>query len=123
MAKATPDAVLDAMADYIIGKADRLYVCTTAPADYAGIAAVTLATITIDSSDFTKADDTSGRKVTISQQAGASISANGTAEHIVIGRAAATSELLYVTTCTAQVLTSGGTVTVPAWVISVADPT
>jgi hypothetical protein len=33
------------------------------------------------------------------------------------------SKLLYVTTCTSQSLTSGGTVTVPAWDIEIADAT
>jgi hypothetical protein len=33
------------------------------------------------------------------------------------------SKLLYVTTCTSQVLTAANTVTVPAWIIQLADPT
>lgn len=124
MGKATPDAVLDAMADYIISKADTLYVTSGEPANHAGIAAVALADVTIDSGDFTKANgDISGRKVTIGQQTAVPIDSNGTATHIVIDRGAATAELLYVTTCTSQVLTAGGTVTVPAWKIEVADPT
>lgn len=124
MAKATPDAVLDAMADYIISKADTLYVCSGEPANFAGIAAVALADVAIDSGDFTKANgDSSGRKVTIASQSAIPIDSNGTATHVVLAKAAATSELLYVTTCTSQALTAGGTVTAPAWKIEVADPT
>lgn len=124
MGKATPDAVLDAMADYIISKADKLYVCSAEPANYAGIAAVALADVVIDSGDFTKANgDVSGRKVTIGAQSAVPIDSNGTATHVVLAKDAATSELLYVTTCTSQALTAGGTVTVPAWDIEVADPT
>lgn len=120
MAKATPDAILDAMADAIIAAATTLYVCSGEPANYAGIAAVALADVTIDSGDFTKANgDTNGRKVTIGQQASVPIDTTGTATHIVI---ASGTTLLYVTTCTSQALTSGGTVTVPAWDIEVADP-
>lgn len=123
MGKATPDAVLDAMADYIISKADILHVTSGEPANYAGIAAVTLADVAIDSGDFTKANgDTNGRKVTIGAQSAVPIDSNGTATHVVLAKAAATSELLYVTTCTSQALTAGGTVTVPAWKIEVADP-
>lgn len=122
MAKATPDDVLDAMADEISANADTLYVCSTQPANFAGIAAVALADVAIDSGDFTKANgDTNGRKVTVGQQSNVPIDASGTAGHIVLADAGA-SRLLYVTTCTSQALTSGGTVTVPAWDIEVADP-
>lgn len=120
MAKATPDAVLDAMADAIIAEATTLYVCSGQPANFAGISAVALADVTIDSGDFTKANgDSSGRKVTIGEQADVEIDAGGTATHIAIASA---DTLLYVTTCSSQVLTEGGTVTVPAWAITVADP-
>lgn len=123
MGKATPDVVLDKMADYILGAADKLYVTSAEPANYAGIAAVALADVAIDSSDFTKANgDTNGRKVTIAQQSNMPIDSSGTATHVVLAKDAATSELLYVTTCTSQALTAGGTVTTPAWDIEVADP-
>jgi hypothetical protein len=119
MAKFTPDAVLDEMLDKI-ATGTRLVVCSTQPANYAGIAAVALADVTVDSGDFTKANgDTSGRKVTIGQQSNVPIDTSGTAGHISIDDG---STLLYVTTCTSQALTSGGTVTVPAWDIEIADP-
>lgn len=120
MAKATPDAILDAMADAIIAAATQLIVCSGQPANFAGISAVALADVAIDSGDFTKGNgDTSGRKVTIAQQSNIDIDASGTATHVVLASA---DTLLYVTTCTSQSLTSGGTVTVPAWDIETADP-
>lgn len=120
MAKATPDAILDAMADAIMAAATTQYVCSAEPANFAGIAAVALADVAIDSGDFAKADgDVSGRKCTIAQQASVPIDASGTATHVVLASA---SVLLYVTTCTSQALTSGGTVTIPAWKFEVADP-
>lgn len=120
MAKATPDAILDLMADGIIAQATTLYVCSGQPANFAGIAAVALAGVTINSGDFAEGDgDTSGRKVTVAQQAAVPIDTSGTATHIAL---ASGSALLYVTTCTSQVLTAGGTVTVPAWDIEIADP-
>jgi hypothetical protein len=71
--------------------------------------------------DYTIADgDTNGRKLTVLQQTAMSITASGTANHIVLDDG---TTLLYVTTATAQALTSGGTVTVPAWDIEIADPT
>jgi hypothetical protein len=98
-------------------------VCSGEPANYAGIAAVALADVAIDSSDFTKGNgDVSGRKVTVGAQSAVPIDSSGTATHVVLAKDAATSELLYVTTCTSQALTAAGTVTVPAWDIEVADP-
>lgn len=125
MAKFTPDAVLDQMADYIIANATRLTVCSTQPTTYTEAnATYALADVTIDSSDFSKANgDTSGRKVTVAAQTGVLIDTSGTAQHIALLDVSGTT-LLYVTTCTSQALTANGsnTVNVPAWDIEVADP-
>lgn len=121
MAKATPDAILDAIADAIKAAITQEVVCSGQPANFAGIAAVTLATVVMATGDLTKADgDTNGRKVTVGSKSGVSISSSGTATHVALASA---SVLLYVTTCTSQALTSGGTVTIPAWDIEIADPT
>lgn len=125
MAKWANDAVMDAALDYIADNADLLHVCTTQPADYAGIAAVELASVALTAGDgngdYTIANgDTSGRKLTVAQQASISVTATGTAQHIALSNGSDT--LIYVTTCTGQSLTSGNTVTVPAWDIEIADP-
>lgn len=125
MAKATPDDVLDAFLDEI-ALADRLYVCSAEPADFAGISAVALAEQTLTpgdgNGDFTIADgDTNGRKITVAQQSDIDIDASGDADHIVLADQANT-RLIYVTTCTSQSLTSGGTVTVPEWDVELSDP-
>lgn len=120
MAKAIAAAVLDAALDKIATSTHQT-VCSGQPANFAGIAAVTLAAKTITGSDFTKAaGDTSGRKVTVAQQAAVSITASGNATHIAYDDG---TTLLAVTTCTSQALTSGGTVTVPAHKWEFADPT
>lgn len=122
MAKACSDNYMDAMLA-LIDDADTLTVCSAQPANVAGIAAVTLAAVALTpgagNGDFTLANgDTNGRKLTIAQQASISITASGDATHVVLDDGTN----LYVTTCTTQTLTSGGTVTVPAWDIEVADP-
>jgi hypothetical protein len=126
MAKATPDAVLDKIL-IDIALSDELYVCSGEPANYAGIAAVALATVALTpgdgNGDFTIANHTSGRKLTVSQQATIPIDVSGTATHIVLAVGGATDVLKQVTTCTSQALVDTGTVTVPAYIISVADPT
>lgn len=123
MAKQAPDPVMDAAFDYI-DQCDRMYVCSAEPANFAGIAAVTLATATMTpNTDYTKANgDTSGRKVTMAAKNGVSVSASGTATHIALGLTT-DSTLRYVTLCTSQALTSGNTVNIPAWKIEIADPT
>lgn len=123
MAKQAPDATIDAMFDYI-DQSNIMHVCSAEPANYAGIAAVSLADVALTpDTDFTKANgDTSGRKVTIAAKNAVVVDVTGTANHIVIARTT-DSTLRYVTTCTSQALTAANTVNIPAWKIEVADPT
>lgn len=126
MAKATPDAVLDLpLTEIATGTVQ--HVCSAEPANYAGIAAVSLADVTLTAGDgagdFVIADgDVSGRKVTVGAQTAVPIDASGDATHVVIADVAGT-QLLQVTTCTTQTLTSGGTVDVGAYAITFSDPT
>src|SRR3990172_12525164 len=126
MAKATPDAVLDVMLTDI-ALSSILHVCSGQPANYAGIAAVALADVALTpgdgGGDFAIADHTSGRKLTVAQQAAIDIDASGTATHIVLAVGGVTDVIKQITTCTSQALVDTGTVTVPAYIISVADPT
>lgn len=124
MAKAIVDAVYDAaLAKLATGT--RMVVCSGEPANFAGIAAVALADVTLTAGDgngdWTIANgDTNGRKVTCAQQSAIPIDSSGTATHVSFDDG---SILLAVTTCTSQALTSGGTVTVPAIDCEIADPT
>jgi len=120
MGRLADNSVLDALLDEV-ATATEMYVCTAEPTDRANADSISLiAAHTLTGADFTNADgDVSGRKVTVAQQATLTLDATGTANHIALCDA---TTLLYVTTCTAQALTSGGTVTVPAWDIEVADP-
>jgi len=122
MGKKVNDAVMDA-ACAKIATGVTLTVCSAEPADFAGIAAVALASSALiagdGNGDYTIANgDTSGRKVTIAQQSNLSIDTSGDATHIAIDDGAT---LLLVTTCTTQTLTAGGTVTVPAFKDEIAD--
>jgi len=124
MGKSVHNDVLDGAFDIIKNNCTRITVCSTEPTTYAEAnATYALADVTVDSSDFTHADgDTNGRKTTIAQQASVTVDATGTAAHIAL-LDVTNSKLLYVTTCTSQALTSGNTVTIPAWDIEIADPT
>lgn len=124
MGKAVHDDVLDGALNILKNNATRLTVCSTQPTTYTeGNATYALADVTIDSTDFTNANgDTSGRKTTIGAQSAFTIDASGTALHIAL-LDVTNSKLLYVTTCTSQALTSGNTVSTPAFDIEIADPT
>ena len=122
MSKFVPDAVIDTLLDEI-ATATRMDVVSGAgtPTDLTtSLANVTL-TAGDGNGDFTiAAGDTSGRKLTVAEQTGVSITATGDATHVVLSLAGT---LLDITTCTTQTLTSGGTVTFPAWDHEVLDPT
>jgi len=119
MAKSVANDVLDAALTEIATSTTQT-VCSAEPANYAGIAAVTLAASTVAGGDFTIADGTtSGRKTTVAEQASVSITASGDATHVALDDG---TTLQYVTTAPTQTLTSGGTVTVAAWAVELQDP-
>lgn len=128
MAKAVHDDVLDALLAYIADNCKRVTVCSTQPTTYTeGNATNKLADVDTTegagNGDFTIANgDTSGRKLTLAQQADIPIDTSGSAAHIAF-LDVDNSKLLAVTTCTTQSLTAGGSVTIPAFDLEVADPT
>jgi hypothetical protein len=125
MAKFTDDTALDAHGDSI-ALANILHVCSTQPANYAGIAAVSLADVAmtpgVGNGDYTRGDgDVSGRKITVLAQTAIPVDATGSAGHLALA-VTGSSRLCAVTTCTAQGLTSGNTVNTPAYDHEVNDP-
>jgi len=123
MGKSINDVVLDGALDIIKNNCTRVTVCSTEPTTYTeGNATYALADVTVDSTDFTIANgDTNGRKVTLAQQSSITIDTSGSAQHIAY-LDVSNSRLLFVTTCTTQSLTSGGTVTIPAHDLELSDP-
>lgn len=124
MAKSVHNDVLDAALDEI-ATCTRLDVCSTQPTNLTeATSTYSLADVTLTAGDgngdYTIADgDASGRKLTVAEQADITVDDDGTAQHIALSDGAS---LLYVTTCTSQALTTGNTVTVPAFDIEIADP-
>lgn len=123
MAKAVSNDVLDqALAEVALGTI--MTVCTQQPTTRAeAVTTYALADVAMtpgDGNDYTIADgDTSGRKVTVAAKGGVPVDTSGTATHVALCDG---TRLLYVTTCTSQVLTAGNTVDFPAWDIEIADP-
>lgn len=122
MGKVAPDAMIDAALDYV-GASLSCFVCSSSPTTWTEASATyALATAVMSAADFVNADDTSGRKCTMASKLATAIAVTGSANHVALGLAAGTT-LRYVTTCTSQQLTSGGTVDIPSWKINIADPT
>lgn len=123
MGKAAPDATLDAFLTKI-ATATRQTACSAEPANFAGIAAVALADAVMtpgDGNDYAIATgDTSGRKITTTAKADENVTTTDTATHVALDDG---TDLIFVTTCDSQPLTTGNTVTFPAWSIEIGDPT
>lgn len=119
MGKFTNDLVMDASLDALVG--NQIHVCSAQPTTRAeAVSTYNLASGAIDGTDYTKANgDTSGRKTTVAAQTGLSITASGNATHVATTDG---TNLLDVTTCTTQPLTSGGTVDTPAFDHEIGDP-
>jgi len=128
MAKQMNDLFADAALGWLSGSVTTIWVCSgsVAPADYTHVAGGTatagsLATLGIAGSAFAVSDGAvNGRKTTVPARAALPITVTGDATHVCLTSA---DTLLYTTTCTLQTLTLGGTVDVPAWTITIADPT
>lgn len=122
MAKYLSDAALDGGLDYI-ATATEITVCSAEPTDYTKAhTTYMLVNHALSSGDFTKADDTSGRKVTVGAQSGLATTNAGTATYIAL-TITGSSTLVGYTTCTSQAIAAGNTVNIPAFKFSVADPT
>lgn len=122
MSKSVHDDVLDGAWD-VFDQADIQTVCAGQPTTRTeAITTFKLADVAMTpNTDYTKANgDTSGRKCTVAAKSAVPVDTSGTADHIALCDA---TRLLYVTTCTSQVLTSGNTVNLPAWRAEIADPT
>lgn len=124
MGKLVDDTVLDGALNIIKNNTTQVAVCATQPTNYTQATSTYMLALKtgLTAGDFTVSDgDTNGRKVRMGTQSNISITNSGSAQHVAL--CASSTTLYYVTTCSTQALTSGGTVTVPAWDVEIADPT
>ncbi len=106
----------------VVATATRMVAVSGQPASYAAADAGKLAEATLTGADFTlAAGDISGRKVTVAAKSGLSVITAGTADHVAL-LDPVLSKLLYVTTCPAQALVGGGTVSIASWAVEVGAP-
>lgn len=121
MAKSVNNDVLDGALDIIKDNCNIMTVCSAEPTGRTeAVTTYALGDAAMLTGDFTIADgDTSGRKATVSSKSSINVDSTGTGTHVALCDG---TRLLYVTTCTSQALTSGNTITFPAWDIEIADP-
>lgn len=121
MAKLLDNDVYDAALNEI-ATCVMLRVCSGEPTTRAEAVTNTLANVVIDGSDFTNADGvTSGRRVTVGAQSSFSVGTTGVAAVITLDDG--TTMLLKTNETTGQTLTSGNTVSTPAFDCEFLDPT
>jgi len=121
MGKFASTDVLDGSLN-IVRSATRMVALNGEPATYAAAFAGRLAEAVLTTADFTlAAGDISGRKVSIAARSGLAVLAAATADHIALLDVAG-SRLLYVTTCPAQALVTGGLVSIAGWSVEIATP-
>jgi len=101
----------------------NINVCSAQPANYAGISAVSLASVTVTSGDWTASTTGSGATIeavlTAASKSGISVTASGTAIYLTVDDG---TTLLEGTTITSQAITSGGTTTIGSWTVTVTQP-
>lgn len=104
-----PDPIIDLQLG--VSEGTQCHVCSGEPANYAGIAAVELATAVISGSYSKSAGTPDGRKNSLPGQADLTIDTSDTATHYAISNG---TDTLYAvaTISNPQALTSGGTVSV-----------
>ncbi len=122
MGKSAPDATLDVFTAKI-ATATRMTLCSAEPANFAGIAAVLLASVVMtpgDGNDYAIADgDVSGRKVTTVEKLAVSITNSGTVTHVALDDGV---NLIVVSTTDSQVVVALQLVTIPPVRMEIPDP-
>lgn len=110
MGKDIPDTVKEILLEDIADNGDIMHACSGEPANYAGIAAVSLGSVALTegdgNGDYTLGDgDVSGRKLTVALQT-ITPTGDGNVTHIVIADSVAM-VLKAVTTCTSFAVLTG----------------
>ena len=104
---------------YVRDNAEKLMVCTTAPASYS--AAVNqpqmIVSANVSAADFSIASGSTGPVMTIGAKNSQSIESSGSATHLALVSTSGT-RMLFVTNVSSQVLASGNTVNIGSWTIT-----
>lgn len=97
-----------------------LHICSSEPADYAGIAAVTLGNKTTPTLSVPEAGDPNGRQITVSAITDGSVTATNTASHWVLADTVGSVLLASGAITTPQSVTDGNTFTLTSFTVRIA---
>jgi hypothetical protein len=124
MAKTLDDSVIDGSLNVVKNGATQMCLCSAQPTTYTEATATYMLVLKtgLTSSSFTGPanGDTSGRKLTKTAETGIPVTNTGTVLFVAFCSATV---LLFVDTCTSQVVTAGNTANTPAFKWEIADPT
>jgi hypothetical protein len=122
MAKFVNTDVLDG-AIAVVRTATKMVALAAQPVGFADATSAALASVTMAPADFAAPylGAVDGRRTTAAAKSGVAVSAAGTANFVALTDPG-TSRLLYVTTCPAQALSLGGTVSFSAWDVEFGNP-
>ncbi len=129
MAKFLNDDVLDGLLNVIKGDGTKLSLCEGQPSSYAEATTLKSAggkavvVLTVDSAAYTGPSDgdASGRKLTVNERTGVTITEAGTITYLAIGDSVNT-KLLLVTTTMSKAVTASQQVMIGEFKIEVSDP-
>lgn len=121
MARYQDDLMLDAALDWVIANSTARWALSSDAATYGSAVTAKLASATIASANFTKADgDVSGRKVTVGVVSAVSVGTQGSATHYALVNPAS-SRLSYLVPASVKLLPAGSEVTFGAFDIELED--
>ncbi len=129
MGKLIHNDVYDAALAYVADNGTRMFLCSAEPASYQEASADNMLvqqTLTPGdgNGDFTIAEgDSSGRKLTVEAQTGITVTNSGTVTHVAICDSVNSKVLAVTEVNSPYAVTSGNTVNVPAFDLTLADPT
>lgn len=113
---------LDSALSEISTNTNTLHICSSEPADYAGIAAVSLGTKASPTFSGPTTGDTSGRKITIDSISNGNVTSDGTAGYWVLADTDGSRLLASGSLGSTQVVTNGNTFTLSAFDIEIQSP-
>jgi hypothetical protein len=101
---------------YVRDNADRLFICTTAPATYSAASnqPQLLVSANVTADEWTLTSGAQGPAITFNSRT-LTIEGSGSASHLVFARSSGSTILALTDVCAGTVFTSGNTVTLPAW--------
>jgi hypothetical protein len=119
MGRWASDSVIDASLDKM-SEANLLIACSQQPANRVeAVGTYAIADVVLAAEDFSKANDTSGRILTVAGKALVDVDTDGTITHLAL---CDETELLYVTTTNSKIVEIGDKVNIGAFTANLKDP-